>query len=64
MRFSTRKAAKVTNYNEDDGLGLSEEDTENMTPNYWTYAEDVGPAIDSVLNHRFKEDVEGKCFML
>lgn len=55
LRFSTRKAAKVTNYNEDDDLDLSEEDTENMTPNYWTYVEDNSPAIDQVLNHRLKE---------
>lgn len=56
VRFSTRRAAKVTNYNEDDNFDLSEEDTENMTPNYWTYAEeDTSPAIDVVLNHRLKE---------
>lgn len=55
VRFSTRRAAKVATYNEDDDLGLSEEDTENMTPNYWTYVEDNTPAIDQVLNHRPKE---------
>lgn len=55
VRFSTRRAAKVATYNEDDDLGLSEEDTENMTPNYWTYVEDNAPAIDQVLNHRLKE---------
>lgn len=55
VRFSTRRAAKVTNYNEDDGLNLSEEDTENLTPSYWTYTEDTGWAIDVVLNHRLKE---------
>ena len=55
VRFSTRRAAKVATYNEDDDLGLSEEDTENMTPNYWTYVEDNTPAIDQVLNHRLKE---------
>lgn len=54
VRFSSRRAAKVANYNEDDGLNLSEEDTENLTPAYWTY-EDTGPAIDQVLNHRLKE---------
>ena len=57
VRFSTRRAAKVTTYNEDDDLGLSEEDTENMTPNYWTYTEDNSPAIDLVLNHRLKDGV-------
>lgn len=55
VRFSTRRAAKVANYNEDDGLNLSEEDTENVTPNYWTYAEEGGWAIDQVLNHRLKD---------
>lgn len=54
VRFSTRRAAKVATYNEEDDLGLSEEDTENMTPNYY-YTEDAGPAIDQVLNHRLKE---------
>lgn len=55
VRFSTRRAAKVTNYNEDDGLNLSEEDTADLTPAYWTYTEDTGWAIDQVLNHRLKE---------
>ncbi len=55
VRFSTRRAAKVANYNEDDDLGLSEEDTENMTPNHWPAEEDHTPAIDSVLNHRLKD---------
>lgn len=56
VRFSTRRAAKVQTYNEDDGLGLSEDDAEDMTPNYWTYVEeDNTPAIDQVLNHKLKE---------
>lgn len=55
VRFSTRRAGKVANYNEDDGLNLSEEDTEDVTPAYWTYTEDTGWAIDVVLNHRLKE---------
>lgn len=57
VRFSTRRAAKVANYNEDDGYGLSEEDdTENLTPNYYyAYEEDNSPAIDAILNHRLKE---------
>ena len=57
VRFSSRRAAKTANYNEDDDLGISEEDTENMTPNYWAYAEDSGPAIDQVLNHKLKDGV-------
>lgn len=62
VRFSTRRAAKVANYNEEDDLGLSDEDTENMTPNYWAYAEeDNAPAIDQVLNHRLKEEAGLYC---
>lgn len=59
VRFSTRRAAKVATYNEDDNLGLSEEDTE-MTPNYYYTEEPQGPAIDVVLNHRLKEGA-GMC---
>ena len=61
VRFSSRRAAKVTNYAEEEDLGLSDEDTE-MTPNYY-YTEDAGPAIDLVLNHRVKEGV-GKCLIV
>ncbi|KAG9818734.1 SNF2 family DNA-dependent chromodomain-containing ATPase, partial [Aureobasidium melanogenum] len=46
---------KVTTYNEEDGDDFSEEDTENMTPNYWVAAEDNSPGIDIVLNHRVGE---------
>ncbi|KAI4715982.1 SNF2 family DNA-dependent chromodomain-containing ATPase [Aureobasidium sp. EXF-10727] len=55
LRFSTRQAGKVTTYNEEDGDDFSEEDTENMTPNYWVAAEDNSPGIDVVLNHRVGE---------
>jgi len=56
VRFSTRRAAKVSNYNEDGEDMFEESDTENMTPNYWVTAqEDVGPAIDVVLHHRLQE---------
>jgi chromodomain-helicase-DNA-binding protein 1 len=51
VRFSTRQAAKVTNYNEEDDYGLSEEDTENVTPSNYV-AEQTGPSVDTVLNHR------------
>ena len=47
----------MTNYNEDDDLGISEDDTENMTPNNWSYVDDTTPAIDQVLNHRLKDGV-------
>ncbi|CAC9894770.1 unnamed protein product [Aureobasidium pullulans] len=46
LRFSTRQAGKVTTYNEEDGDDFSEEDTENLTPNYWAAAEDDSPGID------------------
>lgn len=54
VRFSTRQAAKVTNYNEEDDYGLSEEDTETVTPNHWV-VEPTGPSVDTVLNHRLIE---------
>jgi len=57
LRFSTRRGGKVTNYNDDDNFGLSEDDLiEEVTPSYYTY-EPTGPAIDLVLNHRLKEGV-------
>lgn len=54
VRFSTRRAAKVTNYNDDDNFGISDEEEETTPSYYYTY-EDEGPAIDSVLNFRLKE---------
>lgn len=53
VRFSTRQAAKVTNYNEEDDYGLSEED-QDVTPSNWV-AEPTGPSVDTVLNHRLNE---------
>ena len=58
VRFSTRKAAKVSNYNEDDGDMFSEDETDMLTTNYWaTGADENVPAIDAVLNHRLKDDI-------
>lgn len=58
IRFSTRRAAKVSTYNEDEDDDMFEEDDENMTPNYWVNGqEDNSPAIDIVLNHQLKADV-------
>lgn len=59
LRFSTRKAAKISNYNEDDDDDfLDQADSEMMTPNYWPAGqEDTRPAIDIVLNHRLRENV-------
>ncbi|KAI9800101.1 MAG: hypothetical protein M1825_004283 [Sarcosagium campestre] len=53
VRFSTRRAGKVTNYNEDDEELFSEVDSEMLTPNYWpTGVDDNTPAIDAVLKYR------------
>ena len=59
VRFSTRRAAKVSNYNEDDDdeMFLEDEDPNNLTPNYWVGEEDNSPAIDVILNHRLRADV-------
>ncbi|KXT01495.1 hypothetical protein AC578_4532 [Pseudocercospora eumusae] len=60
VRFSSRRAAKVTTYNEDEGFDFSEEDTENMTPNYYYAEEDTRASIDQVLNHRLLAGVESQ----
>jgi chromodomain-helicase-DNA-binding protein 1 len=60
IRFSTRRANKVSSYNEDDDDEL-EDESEMLTPGYYfTTAEDNTPAIEIVLDHRLKEDVESK----
>ena len=57
VRFSTRKAAKVSTYNEDDSDDF-EEDQDLLTPGYWgTAADDTTPAIDAILNHRVRVDI-------
>lgn len=57
VRFSARRTAQVTNYNEDEEDDPFEEDEEETTPNYWvTAAEETGPMIDKILDHRPKED--------
>lgn len=64
IRFSTRRAAKVSTYNEDEDDGMFEEDDPDiLTPNYWINGqEDNSPAIDIVLNHRLKADVTTPSF--
>jgi chromodomain-helicase-DNA-binding protein 1 len=59
VRFSTRKAAKISNYNEDEDDDIFDQnESEMMTPNYWPAGqEDTRPAIDIVLNHRLGENV-------
>lgn len=56
VRFSARRTAQVTNYNE-EGEDSFEEEEDDMTPNYWATAaeEDTGPIIDKILDHRPKE---------
>ncbi|KAI9674782.1 MAG: hypothetical protein M1817_001686 [Caeruleum heppii] len=59
VRFSTRRAAKPTNYNEDDEAPFTEEEAETLTPNYWAAsADETVPGIDAVLNHRLKESID------
>jgi chromodomain-helicase-DNA-binding protein 1 len=55
VRFSARRTAQRTNYNE-DGEDSFEEEEDETTPNYWAVAEeDAGPIIDKILDHRPKE---------
>ncbi|KAL2832116.1 SNF2 family N-terminal domain-containing protein [Aspergillus cavernicola] len=59
VRFSTRNAARVSNYNEDDDDSMFEDDVDDLTPSYWANAvEDDRPAVDIVLNHRPGADVD------
>lgn len=56
VRFSTRKAAKVSTYNEDDD-DIFDDEEDMLTPNYWPTGPDENtPAIDVVLDHRLRED--------
>ncbi|KAI1616167.1 chromodomain-helicase-DNA-binding protein 1 [Exophiala viscosa] len=58
IRFSTRRAAKISSYNEDEEDNFEENDPDTLTPNYWVdEQEDNSPAIDVVLNHRLRADV-------
>lgn len=58
LRIPTRKAAKTTNYNEDDEDPF--EDDEDMGVQSWII-EDETPGIDIVLDHRLRDDT-GKPF--
>lgn len=55
IRFSTRRANKVTNYNLDDDDDEEEEDMA-ITPNYYAAAEEEVAGIDVVLNHELQDD--------
>jgi chromodomain-helicase-DNA-binding protein 1 len=60
VRFSSRRSRQVTNYNEEEEDDFEEEVDDDSIPNYgWnTTAEDTGPAIDVVLDHRPKEGID------
>lgn len=54
VRFSTRSAKKVHNYNEDEDDSAMED---IMTPEYAVSAAvDEGPVIEAVLKYKLKED--------
>ena len=57
VRFSTRKAAKVSNYNEDDD-DMFDDEADMVPQEYWTAGpEETVQAIDAVLNHRLRNDI-------
>lgn len=54
VRFSTRQAAKVSNYNEDDDDMFNDEDDMQYE---WVDAPDGNiPQVDIILQHRLRED--------
>ena len=55
VRFSTRKAAKVSNYNEDDD-DMFDDEADLVPQSAWAAPEEDVLAIDAVLNHRLRED--------
>jgi chromodomain-helicase-DNA-binding protein 1 len=59
VRFSARRTAQVTNYNEEDDGDSFVETEDETTPAYWANnVEDTGPVIDKILDHRPKEGIE------
>ncbi|PTU22521.1 hypothetical protein P175DRAFT_0136012 [Aspergillus ochraceoroseus IBT 24754] len=59
VRFSTRNASRVSNYNEDEDDSMFEDDAEDVMQSYWANTvEDDRPAVDVVLNHRPKDGVD------
>ena len=57
VRFSSRSAGKVTNYNEDESDNFSEEveEYDNSTAAQTAYEAEVA-AIDLILDYRLKDD--------
>ncbi|WEW61620.1 ATP-dependent DNA helicase Hrp3 [Emydomyces testavorans] len=63
IRFSTRRSNKILNYNEDDDDDLFGDESDNMTPLDWmNVVDDNRRAIDVVLNHRLKTDIDLSSF--
>lgn len=60
VRFSTRNASRVSNYNEEEDDSMFEDDPDELTQNYWVNnnEDDNRPAVDIVLNHRVKEGAD------
>jgi chromodomain-helicase-DNA-binding protein 1 len=58
VRFSARRTAQVTNYNEEEDGDSFVETEDETTPAYWaTAVEDTGPVIDKILDHRPREGI-------
>lgn len=62
LRFSTRRAAKVTNYNEDED---DFEEDEDQTAQSYVYQEEEPEmgGIDCILDHRPKKGIGGLIFI-
>ncbi|KAF2131439.1 hypothetical protein P153DRAFT_365028 [Dothidotthia symphoricarpi CBS 119687] len=59
VRFSARRTKAVTNYNEEEEEDPFVEDEDDEAPGYWpTEAEEKGPIIDKILDHRSKDGIE------
>ncbi|KAL8744050.1 MAG: hypothetical protein Q9190_003667 [Brigantiaea leucoxantha] len=55
VRFSTRKAAKISNYNEDDD-DMFDDDEDTLQWQYADVSGEVLPEVDIVLKHRLRND--------
>lgn len=59
VRFSSRRTAQTTNYNEEEDEDSFLESEDETTPAYWANVpEETGPIIDKVLDHRPLEGTE------
>ena len=57
VRFSTRKAAKVSNYNEEDDDDMFDDESDMLPQSYYAGPEENVQAIDAVLNHRKRNEI-------